>query len=254
MVNKIMSFIGAFATFYLYFGHQYTMALVLLVAIYNVIKLESYKYDLLVFFYICFAHNMTVAICVGFLLAFAIYNLPSRKRGLNRCPTRLSKDIGILKSGTAVYIHNLTSNMQHNGRIGKIRWFDNNRDRYIVDVGLEAGPLALKVSNLQQLIQNVEITGIISQPEYNGQKGRIARVQNGLLVVQLAGGQKLQVKEEKLIVPNGTRVSLQNLSDTTYNDIKGNVVYYDRAAGRYHVQLRLLNKIVKVKREKCKLL
>ena len=153
-----MSFIGAFATFYLYFGHQYTMALVLLVAIYNVLKLESYKYDLLVFFYICFAHNMTVAICVGFLLAFAIYNLPSRKRGLNRCPTRLSKDIGILKSGTAVYIHNLTSNMQHNGRIGKIRWFDNNRDRYIVDVGLEAGPLALKVSNFCRKIScSVEV-------------------------------------------------------------------------------------------------
>ena len=60
-------------------------------------------------------------------------------------------------------------------------------------------------------------------------------------------------KSTKLLLSSATP-SLQNLSDTTYNDIKGNVVYYDRAAGRYHVQLRLLNKIVKVKREKCKLL
>ena len=161
--------------------------------------------------------------------------------------------VGILKSGTAVYIHSLTGATQHNGRIGKIKSFDDGKQRYTVDVGLETGPLALKLSNLQQLIQNVEIIGIESKPEYNGKMGNVASYKDGRLIVQLAGGKAMALKGEKIIVPKGTRVVLQNLSNDKYNGIKANVIQYDRAAGRYLVQLSSNGSNIKVKRENCKL-
>jgi curved DNA-binding protein CbpA len=165
---------------------------------------------------------------------------------------RQRERVGIFKSGTAVYIHSLNGAKQHNGRIGKIKSFDDSKNRYTVDVGLENGPLALKPSNLQQLIQNVEIVGIESKPEYNGKMGNIASYKEGRLIVKLSGGKAMALKEDKIIVPNGTRIVLQNLSNEKYNGIKANVLQYDRSVGRYTVQT-MQGQNIKVKRENCKL-
>merc|ERR1711907_845692 len=56
--------------------------------------------------------------------------------------------IGILKSGTAVYIYSLTGAMQHNGRIGKVKFYDDSKGRYTVDVGLESGLFVLRFLNI----------------------------------------------------------------------------------------------------------
>jgi len=160
--------------------------------------------------------------------------------------------IGILKSGTAVYIHSLTGAMQHNGRIGKVKFYDDSKGRYTVDVGLESGPLALRPSNIQQLIQNVEIVDIASKPEYNGKLGNVSSYKDGRLIVQVAGGRAMALKGDKIIVPKGTRITLQNLSNEKYNGMQGNVLEYDRAAGRYTVQTSR-GQNIRVKRENCKL-
>ena len=104
---------------------------------------------------------------------------------------------------------------------------------------------------MQQLIQNVEIIGIGSKPEYNGQTGNVVGYKGDRLIVQIAGGKAMALKRENIIVPRGTRAVLQNLSNEKYNGIKANVIQYGRAAGRYLVQLSSGTNI-KVKRENCK--
>lgn len=172
--------------------------------------------------------------------------------GMQRQQRQHRDRVGILKSGTAVYIHSLNGAKQHNGRIGKVKFYDDSKGRYTVDVGLESGPLALRSSNIQQLIQNVEIVGIASKPEYNGKLGNISSYKDGRLIVQVAGGRAMALKGDKIIVPNGTRVTLQNLSTEKYNGIQGNVLEYDRTAGRYTVQTSG-GQNIRVKRENCKL-
>ena len=48
--------------------------------------------------------------------------------------------------------------------------------------------------------------------------------------MQVAGGRAMALKGDKIIVPKGTRITLQNLSNEKYNGMQGNVLEYDRAA------------------------
>lgn len=157
---------------------------------------------------------------------------------------------GILKKGTAVFVHSLNGAKQHNGKIGKISAYDEQKDRYNVDLG--GNYVALKVDNIQQLIQNVEIVGIESRPEYNGKRGSIVSYKDGRMVVQINGGAAMALMSSKLIVPDKTRVILHGLSQEKFNGSKATVLNYDRAADRYLVETSR-NQRIKVKRINCKL-
>jgi len=157
---------------------------------------------------------------------------------------------GLLKNGTAVFVHSLNGARQHNGKIGKISGYDEQKDRYNVDLG--GNYVALKVDNIQQLIKNVEIVGIESRPEYNGKRGSIVSYKDGRMVVQINGGAAMALMSSKLIVPDKTRVVLHGLSQEKFNGSKATVLNYDRAADRYLVETST-NQRIKVKRANCKL-
>merc|ERR1711871_710230 len=86
-----------------------------------------------------------------------------------------------------------------NGKIGKISAYDEQKDRYNVDLG--GNYVALKVDNIQQLIQNVEIAGIESRPEYNGKRGSIVSYKDGRMVVQINGGAAMALQSSTTTVP-----------------------------------------------------
>lgn len=169
--------------------------------------------------------------------------------GMQR-PSANANKPGILKKGTAVFVHGLNGARQHNGKIGKISGYDERKDRYNVNLG--GNFIALKVDNIQQLIQNVEIVGVESRPEYNGKRGSIVSFKDGRMVVQIDGGASMALLSTKLIVPDKTRVILHGLSRDKFNGSKATVVNYDRAADRYLVETSRKEKI-KVKRINCKL-
>jgi len=157
---------------------------------------------------------------------------------------------GVLASGTQVFVHSLTGAREHNGKVGTVKGYDVRKGRYNID--LNGHLLALKASNIQQLIKNVEIAGISSRPELNGKRGSVVSFKDNRLVVQIKGGPSLAVNESKIIAPNDTCIVLSGLSNAAYNGSKATIVEYDRSADRYSV-ITESKKTIKVKRENCKL-
>ena len=157
---------------------------------------------------------------------------------------------GILTNGTQVFVHDLTGAKEHNGKIGIVKGYDARKGRYNID--LHGSLLALKSSNIQQLIKDVEIVGISSRPELNGQRGSVVSYKDNRVVVQINGGPSMAVSESKIIAPNDTCIILDGLSNAAYNGAKATIVDYDRSTDRYSVMTES-KKTIKVKRENCKL-
>ena len=153
-----------------------------------------------------------------------------------------------------VYVSGLQSAHQHNGKTGKVLQFDETKERYTIELDNGSTKLALKQSNLTQVIANVIVVGIESRPEFNGQHSTIRGWQGdnkGRYAVQLSSGQAMGLLPSKVQLPIGTRVVLQELSSDVYNGVRGEIMEYDGTTGRYIVKT-VKNQALKVKRENVK--
>ncbi len=157
-----------------------------------------------------------------------------------------------IRRNTKVVISGLTGAAQHNGKAGKVLNFGEAKQRYTVEIDSGETRLALKQSNLTQVVPNVLITGVASRPEFNGQRGTIRGWQaSGRYQVQLSNGQSLGLTPDKVILPNETCVLLQHLSSAQHNGVRGTIKKYDQGAGRY-VVVTVQGSALKVKRENVK--
>mmetsp|Transcript_90031 Transcript_90031/g.159433 ORF Transcript_90031/g.159433 Transcript_90031/m.159433 type:complete len:357 (+) Transcript_90031:133-1203(+) len=146
-----------------------------------------------------------------------------------------------MPNGTTVVVRGLTKAQEHNGKTGKTTGWDAEKGRY--EVELEADTtLSLRPGNLTQLCC-VELTGIESSPELNGQFADILNYDEkaGRYMVKLkkkmAGGRDVVgLEPNKVILNRGTRVVVQGLSKEEFNGLMGQIIDFDRTAMRYTVQ------------------
>jgi len=146
-----------------------------------------------------------------------------------------------MSNGTLVVVRGLTKAAEHNGRCGRTNGWDQEKGRY--EVELEGGTtVSLRPGNLTQKC-SVEITGIESRPELNGQGGEILNYDEEnsrymvRLKVKMAGGKDtLGLQPSNVILSSGTRVTIQRLSNEQFNGQLAQIVEIDRAALRYTVQ------------------
>jgi len=159
-----------------------------------------------------------------------------------------------LPIGTSVTIRGLSTATEHNGKIGRVGGFDQAKSRYEVSLGEESS-LSLKPGNLTQQCR-VVLRGIESKPALNGQQGvilgyddeahryRVMRdgsVANGKDVLGLEPG--------KVLLKNGTCVTLQNLSQHTLNGLLAQIIEVDTDALKYTVRCQT-GKTIKIALDK----
>merc|ERR1711998_189219 len=131
-------------------------------------------------------------------------------RAVERC--------NVIKNGVNVIVQNLRSAAQHNGKQGVIESYDPQKERYTVQLQTQE-VIALKTSNFQQIIEGVRITGLGSKPRLNGTEGIIVgwNPSNGRYTIQNQFGEAIALQPKNVIVPNSTRVMVQNLNAVQYN-------------------------------------
>lgn len=172
-------------------------------------------------------------------------------------------------SGTSVLVKGLQGASQHNGKRGTVQQFDGAKGRYVVDLGGAA--LSLKQENLQQRVENCEVLGIQSKPELNGEMGSIVDfdAEKGRYQFKFKNNKTASLSAGNIIMPDGTRCRIDGLQGGKYrgrtqslrqsangfdarrmaerrlsvitapqhNGSLGQVVSYDRVAGRYEVKV-----------------
>lgn len=158
-----------------------------------------------------------------------------------------------MANGTSVVVRGLTKAPEHNGKQGRTSGWDAEKGRYEVELEGET-TLSLRPANLTQLC-TVEVTGIESQPELNGQFGDILNYdpQNARYMVKLkrkltSGRDVIGLEPGKVILNRGTRVMVQGLSKEELNGLMGQIVDIDRDAMRYTVGCQN-GKSIKIKLE-----
>jgi len=142
----------------------------------------------------------------------------------------------VIPDGQKVVIHGLKT-AQHNGKLGSIAGFDESKQRYVVQMQ-DGETMALKVSNLQQMVDGVRIHGLASKPEWNGKTGTIIMFnpENDRYQVKLSDG-VAALKPSNVVLPNGTRVKISGLnSQPQYNGKWGQIESFDSDSGRYNVK------------------
>lgn len=169
-------------------------------------------------------------------------------RGFQQQQQRQPERDDVIPQGTQVTVFGLRSAAQHNGQKGQVVQFDPSKGRYTIQLGHEA--VALKPSNLSQLLRGVRVVGLQSKPELNGKAGNVLgyapdseryQVQLDNAVVALKGS--------SLIVPDNTRVEVQGLVGAAkWNGAWGKVLAYDPVAERYTVQMSR-QAAIKIKRD-----
>lgn len=143
--------------------------------------------------------------------------------------------------GTAVVARDLTKAPEHNGKTGKIAGFDQAKGRYEVELEGDV-TMAMKPTNLTQQC-TVQLVGIESQPELNGQAGTVINYNEQLgrytvrLKTKMANGRDvIGLEPGKVILNSGTRVVTQGLSNEQFNGLMAQITEIDHAALRYTVQ------------------
>lgn len=155
--------------------------------------------------------------------------------------------------GTSVVVRGLAKAQEHNGKTGKIKGFDQGKERYEVEVDSET-TLSLRPANLTQQCR-ASLVGIESQPELNGQSAQILGFNDqqnrytAKLETRLASGRDvIGLQPANVILSQGTRVITQGLSKEEFNGLMAQITDVDREAMRYTVQAQN-NKIIKIKYE-----
>lgn len=146
----------------------------------------------------------------------------------------------VMPIGTNATIRGLKGAPEHNGKMGRVTGWDEQKGRYEIDV--ESEIIALRPANLTQRC-SVEIYGIESQPGMNGQVGEVLNYddQSGRLQLKMKfrmenGRDVIGLQPGNVILNKGTRVTVQGLSSEQYNGQMAQIVEVDREALRYTVQ------------------
>ena len=141
-----------------------------------------------------------------------------------------------IPNGTNVKLYGLQSAAQNNGRSGKVVGYDGSKDRYLVELD-NGETLALRGSNIQQIVK-CEITALEGSPAFNGKQALIQGWLDGSDRYEVnCGGKMVGLQKSNVILPTGTRVVVQGLSQAQYNGLKGQIEDLDRVAMRYVVKL-----------------
>lgn len=157
----------------------------------------------------------------------------------------------VIPDGQRVVVHGLKT-AQHNGKLGTIAGFDESKQRYVVQMQ-DGETMALKVSNLQQMVDGVRIHGLASKPEWNGKTGTIIMFnpENDRYQVKLGSDGVAALKPANVILPNGTRVKVSGLNSAAqYNGRWGQVESFDSSSGRYNVKMAG-DKVLALKSDNC---
>jgi len=152
---------------------------------------------------------------------------------------------------TTIVVRDLTKAQEHNGKLGRISGWDSCKGRY--EVELDAGTsLSLRPLNLTQHCR-VQIVGIESQPELNGQFGTILNYQTQQerymvrLKIRMENGKEIVgLQPGNVILQQGTRVVIQGLTSEQFNGQMAQIVDIDQDAARYTVQCQN-GKTIKIK-------
>jgi len=146
-----------------------------------------------------------------------------------------------MKKGTYVSIKGLTGATERNGTQARVVEFDDRRGRYVVEVEGEDSTLALKPSNLTQLVTGVIVTGVSSDESLNGKTGTIMFFdeEKDRYSVRLSSVPRaLSLRPENVIFPRGTCVAIRDLRrKPELNGQRGTVRSFDRSGGRYVVDV-----------------
>ena len=158
------------------------------------------------------------------------FGAPPRTRGG-------SGGAGVLRPGSAVRVRGLQSQPQHNGRSGTIERHDPQKCRYVVRFDDDGSQLALQRQNLLQLLE-VEISGVNSRPELNGQRAQLVDYDaiKERYVVGLRSGERLSLGRGSVLLPSETAVTVSGLSSRPeLNGRPAQVLEWDAVGQRYTV-------------------
>eukprot|EP00929_Paragymnodinium_shiwhaense_P024422 TRINITY_DN1502_c0_g2_i1.p1 TRINITY_DN1502_c0_g2~~TRINITY_DN1502_c0_g2_i1.p1 ORF type:complete len:354 (+),score=99.57 TRINITY_DN1502_c0_g2_i1:157-1218(+) len=177
----------------------------------------------------------------------------SMGKGMGRSPPRGPPPAHAMPAGTEVVVRDLSKAQEHNGKRGKIRDWDASKKRYNVELADGDGQtLSLRPANLTQVC-SVELTGIESQPELNGQTATVVNYteSQGRYMIRLpkrleSGRDVVGLKAENVILKVGVHVVTQGLSNEQFNGLMGQIKDFDRSAMRYTVQCEN-SKAIKIK-------
>jgi curved DNA-binding protein CbpA len=152
--------------------------------------------------------------------------------------------------GTQVVVRDLAKAQEHNGKSGKIVGWDESSGRYQVEISDQT--LSLRAANLTQFC-SVELVGIESQAELNGQTGTILNYQADQcrymvrLQNKMAGGRDVVgLQSANVILRTHTRIVVQGLSNEEFNGQMAQIKDFDREAMRYTVECQN-GKTIKIK-------
>ncbi|KAK3248315.1 hypothetical protein CYMTET_42216 [Cymbomonas tetramitiformis] len=158
----------------------------------------------------------------------------------------------VIPQGTPVILRGLQSAAAQNGKTGTIKDYDVHKERYQVKLS-DSDTLAVKIANVLQQVQ-VQITGVESKPEFNGNKGKVIGFDesSNRYQVQLADGRAIALQSVNLVFSENTRVQIQGLSKQELNGKWGKIASFEDAAGRYVVEISR-DQSFKLKPENCRL-
>mmetsp|Transcript_128849 Transcript_128849/g.223462 ORF Transcript_128849/g.223462 Transcript_128849/m.223462 type:complete len:370 (-) Transcript_128849:112-1221(-) len=141
----------------------------------------------------------------------------------------------VMRNGTGVIVGGLNNASHHNGKIGRIAAWDEQRGRY--EVALDDCKVALKADNLTQTCK-VETIGLESKPQLNGKAAEICSfdASKGRYVVLIEDADMVSLQPGNCILPVGTCIVVFGLSNAAFNDQMAQIVAIDRAAKRYTVK------------------
>merc|ERR1712216_295004 len=140
-----------------------------------------------------------------------------------------------LPHGTSIVILGLSKSPEHNRKLGRIAGWDGARRRYEVIMVESGDRLFLRAQNITQLCK-VEVTGLSSRPELNGQTGEIfgydASKRRYIAAID-GSGDAISLQPANCILSSGTCVVIDGLQATECNGQKARIVGVDRTACRY---------------------
>lgn len=145
---------------------------------------------------------------------------------------------GVLPAWTSVTVRGLKGAAHHNGKVAQIESYDAESGRYAVRLANGEG-VKIKYENLLQRLE-VECTGLGAQLD-----GRLATIatydeKKDVYEVDLRGVGKQPLQRVNMILPPSARgrvVGLTSPAGAKWNEQIGQVVAFDREAGRYVLQM-----------------
>lgn len=167
-------------------------------------------------------------------------------RGVRRRVETPQRRYDRLNRGSHVILKNLVNAADKNDEIGTVRGYE--RDRYLVSLENDQ-TISVKPENVVQLLKNVRLVDIASDPTLNGKTGtligeRPVQGSRRFVVHVTVTKQTISVKPENIIFPKDSLIVVQGVqSKPELNGQYATVVSFDTAAKRYVVQTNSSNQL-----------